>query len=95
MRYIASDGLLCIKWHHVVESLCLEIPLAHTLDRMAKKKPTAKDADAVPTTFRFRAIVRKALEQYIASRPSTNVTHEIHEALMERLELLGYWPPKP
>lgn len=61
-----------------------------TLGDMAKKNTTADDA--VPTTFRFRGDVRAALLEFLKDHSTSTVTHEIHEALRERLERLGYWP---
>lgn len=62
-----------------------------TLDRMSKKKPNA-DRHKKSKMVRIRQRLAEQAE-ILAQRQVTDVTEIVNDALRERLEREGLWPP--
>lgn len=62
-----------------------------TLDRMSKKKPSA-DRHKKSTMVRIRQRLANQAEQ-LAEKLESDVTQVVNDALREKLEREGMWPP--
>lgn len=65
-----------------------------TMTRMAKKRKGDRHL-AKPFMIRMHPVLRKQLELLVEMNVTSTMTHEIVEAIKERLRVAGLWPPPP